>query len=62
MRDKMNKRWQIIAEITCDILPEENAGQALDRVKKQLERLLEPETGLAHYHILQQPKECYEFD
>lgn len=58
----MNKRWQIKVEITSDILLGETSYQALDRIKKQLERLLESATGINHYHILQLPKECYEFD
>ncbi len=58
----MNKRWQIKVEVTSDILPNETSIEALIRIKEQLNRLLESETGINHYHILQLPKECYEFD
>lgn len=62
----MNKRWQVIVELTFDPFPTEPPHKALDRVKLSLDALLErsPTTGcpISHYHILQQPKIVAEFD
>ena len=58
----MNKRWRIEAEITFDPKEEENEHQALDRVKEALNRMLDKEPEINHYHILKRPHTCYEFD
>lgn len=59
----MNKRWQVILEITFDpITKEEPPHEALERAKRSLDAMLEKSPTINHYHILQQPKYVHEFD
>jgi len=62
----MTKRWRIIIELTFNPITlsgtEETKEQALNRVKPALNRILENEVEISHYHILKQPEKCVEFD
>ena len=62
----MNKRWRVEVEITYNSitvgLVEESKSQALGRVKCVLDRMLDSEVEISHYHILRQPEKCVEFD
>ncbi len=62
----MNERWRIEVEITYNPITlsetEETQTQALSRVKDVLNRMLEKEVEISHYHILKSPHICYEFD
>jgi len=62
----MMERWKIDVEITFNPITigkdEETSTQALYRVKDVLNRMLEKEVEISHYHILIQPKKCVEFD
>ncbi len=54
-------RWQIIFEVTLDIKDDESHAMALQRAKLLMGTLITDE-GIAHYHVLQQPKVVVEFD
>ena len=59
----MNKRWQIVVELTFNPIAEnEPPHKALERVRRSLDAMLEKSPTVNHYHILQQPKYVYEFD
>ena len=62
----MTERWKIDVEITFNPITiakdEETSMQALYRIKPALNRMLEREAEISHYHILIQPKKCIEFD
>jgi len=64
-------RWRIVVELTFDPTPDEEgyededeehvARRALERVRPKLNDLLKSRDGeFAHYHILEQPKRCFE--
>jgi len=53
-REEMN-RWQVIFEITMDIKEGETPHEASQRAKLLMGTLITDE-GIAHYHVLQQPK------
>ena len=55
------ERWQVIFEVTLDIKDEESQAMALQRAKLLMGTLF-TDDGIAHYHILQQPKVVVEFD
>jgi len=57
---KMN-RWQVIFEVTLDIKDGESKESALQRAKMLMGTLF-IDDGIAHYHVLQQPKIVVEFD
>ena len=57
----MPNRWQIIFEVTLDIKDGDNQMVALQRAKLLMGELITDE-GIAHYHVLQQPKVVVEFD
>ena len=57
----MTKRWQIIFEVTLDIKDDESQATALQRAKLLMGELIS-DGGIAHYHVLQQPKIVIEFD
>lgn len=63
---EMMERWKVDVEITFNPITigkdEETSTQALYRVKDVLNRMLEKEVEISHYHILIQPKKCVEFD
>jgi len=60
------ERWKVEIEITFNPViigkDEETNSQALYRVKSVLNRMLEKEVEISHYHILLQPQRCFEFD
>jgi hypothetical protein len=62
----MTERWRIIVELTFNPITisgtEESRMQALYRIKPSLNRLLEKEVEISHYHIMKQPEKCIEFD
>ena len=64
----MNKRWKIIVELTFDRDPNLDASElsgasqeAFFKVRPELESIL-GEGKFAHYHIVQLPSPCLEFD
>ena len=54
-------RWQVIFEVTLDIKDGESKESALQRAKMLMGTLF-IDDGIAHYHVLQQPKIVVEFD
>ncbi len=56
----MNRR-QVIFEITMNIKEGETPHEATQRAKLLMGTLISDE-GIAHYHVLQQPKVVVEFD
>ena len=62
----MNERWRIEVELTFNPITfgmtEESETQAMYRIKPVLNRMLEREVQISHYHILKHPEKCVEFD
>lgn len=60
------ERWKVEVEITFNPLTvactEETKSQAWNRVRNVLNRMLEKEAEISHYHFLKQPEKCVEFD
>ena len=60
------ERWKVDVEITFNPIAignkEETNSEALYRVRNVLDRMFEREVEISHYHILIQPKKCFEFD
>ena len=57
----MTERWQVIFEVTLTFKEGESQSDALQRAKLLMGELFTDE-GIAHYHVLQQPKVVIEFD
>ena len=60
------ERWRIIVELTYDTQDGDadhgaGPGPELDRAKESLQTLLNG-SPFQHYHILQLPHRCFEFD
>lgn len=62
----MTERWKVEVELTFNPITFDGRGEdeyrALYRVKDVLNRMLEKEVEISHYHILVSPKKCVEFD
>ena len=56
------KRWRIELEITFDPKQNEANHRALERVKVILNKMLNREPEINHFHILKSPHSCYESD
>lgn len=68
----MAKRWRIVVELTFDVDPEQDvekyegdeevdiAARALERVRPTLNEAVGEGKAFAHYHILEQPKRCFD--
>jgi len=57
----MNKRWKIIVELTFDREPDDEALEAFQKVRPNLDELI-GEGKFAHYHIVRLPTPCIELD
>jgi len=59
----MATRWQVITELTLDVLDDKEVEwQALERARQELNKVQGAGHDIAHYHIMKQPKKVEEFD